>query len=226
MTTDQRLHVAIIPDGNRRWAKAAGLLPWQGHSRAVENFTSLVEWAAKDGRIAALTIWCFSTENWKRDEREVNELMKLLASYLEREGPALKKNRIHLVHSGRRDRLSEEMIALIDRVSSETKDDPTMTLNLAIDYGGKDEVLRALKRMGPQTMITEEQVRSFLDHPELRDIDLIIRTSGEQRTSNFALWQSTYAEWMFSLKLFPEFLKEDLADAVETFSKRNRRFGA
>ena len=221
-----RFHIALIPDGNRRWAKAGGFLPWKGHEYAAKNFSKLVEWAAEDGRTAVLTMWCFSTENWKRSPEEVNQLMKILRKYLTNERANLQKNRIHLIRSGRDDRLEPELLKMIEEIGEETKENPKMMLHLAIDYGGKDEVLRAIQKMEPGTIATDESVRAHLDHPELPDMDLIIRTSGEQRTSNFALWQSTYAEWAFIEKLFPDFTSEDLNAAIDAFEGRQRRFGA
>jgi undecaprenyl diphosphate synthase len=225
MTTDARLHVAIIPDGNRRWARAQGLLAWKGHERSAENFRALLDWVQKDGRIGTVTFWCFSTENWKRDPKEVAKLMSMLESYLQKERDRMVQDGVRLVHSGRKDRLSPELATLLDDVCAATAAGQTYTLNLAIDYGGKDEILRALQKLG-NAEATDESVRAHLDHPELPDIDLIIRTSGEQRTSNFALWQSTYAEWMFSEKYFPDFSGDDLGKAVDTFTQRQRRFGA
>ncbi len=224
--TSSRLHLAIIPDGNRRWAKSQMLQPWKGHERAAENFRNILEWVKQDGRIGVVTIWAFSTENWKRDPEEVEHLMEIFRKTLERESDTLKENGIKLVRSGRTDRLSPELQLLIDDLENETASNTSYTLHLAIDYGGKDEVVRAIKSMKPGDEVTEESIRTHLDHPELPDIDLVIRTSGEQRTSNFALWQSAYAEWMFIDKAFPEFTGEDIGKAVDAFMKRGRRFGA
>jgi undecaprenyl diphosphate synthase len=225
MTPEPRLHVAIIPDGNRRWARAQGLMAWRGHERSAENFRALLDWVRDDGRIGTVTFWCFSTENWKRDPKEVEKLMSILERYLRDERETMKKEGVRLVHSGRKDRLSPGLAALLEDVCADTAAGETYTLNLAIDYGGKDELLRAVGKLQGADP-TDDAIRSRLDHPELPDIDLIIRTSGEQRTSNFALWQSTYAEWMFSGKYFPDFTGGDLGDAVDSFLKRQRRFGA
>jgi undecaprenyl diphosphate synthase len=251
------LHIAIIPDGNRRWARARAWHPWKGHEKATENFESLSEWCRQDPRIAILTVWCFSTENWKREPEEVSKLMELLESYIQKERPNLQKKRTRLVHSGRLDRIPQSLAKLIQEVCAETAHftDPAphpsglpgdlssvaaakeealaesgasgagFTLHLAVDYGGKDEILRALSR-AKKPVSSEEELHALLDHPELPDIDLIIRTSGEQRTSNFCLWQSTYAEWVFIDKYFPDFTAQDLTQAVDDFSRRSRRFGA
>lgn len=224
MKQPNALHVAIIPDGNRRWARARTWHPWQGHEKAVENFRSITDWCQADPRIAVLTVWCFSTENWKRDPQEVAKLMTLLENYIEKERPTLQKKGIRLLHSGRKDRIPPSLAKLIRAVEEETKHFSDFTLHLAVDYGGRDEILRALSK-AKKPVSSEEELRALLDHPELQDIDLIIRTSGEQRTSNFFLWQSTYAEWVFLEKHFPDFTTADLKEAVDGFAKRSRRFG-
>lgn len=222
---NEQLHIAIIPDGNRRWAKSRVLDPWEGHRKAVENFRSLTQWCHDDPRVNTLTVWCFSTENWKRDKKEIDMLMQLLEEYLEKEQHVFHENKTRLTHSGRTDRIPASLAALLKKVSEDTTSYTENTLNLALDYGGKDEVVRGLRKMTMTPELSEQDVRDHLDHPELSDIDLIIRTSGEQRTSNFFLWQSAYSEWIFCEKLFPDFTSEDLAGYVDAFSKRNRRFG-
>ncbi|MEI8230167.1 MAG: polyprenyl diphosphate synthase [Candidatus Peregrinibacteria bacterium] len=226
------LHIAIIPDGNRRWAKAQSLHPWKGHEKAIENFRMLTDWCQSDPRIGALTVWCFSTENWKRDPKEVSKLMTLLEEYIIRERPNLQKEKTRLVHSGRTDRLPASLVKLLKEVRKETEHFTEFTLNLAVDYGGKDEIIRATRKATesyqlPTTnyQLPDDPIHPFLDHPELPDIDLIIRTSGEFRTSNFFLWQSAYAEWIFTEKLFPDFTANDLEKTVEEFERRKRRFG-
>ena len=233
MNTSSPIHLAIIPDGNRRWAKARTLNPWKGHEKAIENFRSLTEWCRNDPRISVLTVWCFSTENWKRDEKEIEMLMTMLEDYLKKEGDEFIEKRTRFLHSGRRDRLPSSLIKVIEETEEKTGDQTGFTLNLAVDYGGKDEIIRAIRKYKEtrnQQLVTskldETAFRQYLDHPELPDIDLIIRTSGEQRTSNFALWQSTYAEWVFEEKLFPDYTTEDLANAVDEYERRGRRYGA
>ncbi len=227
MPEPKPLHLAIIPDGNRRWARERKMMPWRGHQKSAENFDSLIKWCMKDKRVETLTFWCFSTENWKRDPREVKKLMELLEKYLRKERANLKKNRIHLVHSGRTDRLNPSIAGLLEEISRETAKDPVFTLHLALDYGGKDEITRAFNRLLDRNVdaATEDDVRSCLDHPDLPDIDLIIRTSGERRTSNFFLWQSAYAEWVFLEKHFPDVTEDDLCAAIDDFNNRQRRFG-
>lgn len=238
MSEKKYLHLAIIPDGNRRWARQQGLLPWQGHQRSAENFDAILQWCASDPRISVLTFWAFSTENWKRDAFEVKKLMELMERYLRKERLRLKEKRIHLVHSGRKDRLSPSIATLLSEIEEETRNDPVFTFHIALDYGGKDEVVRAIQKLqtqkqGPSAAAvtmgmpaaTEEDIHKHLDHPELPDIDLIIRTSGEQRTSNFFLWQSAYAEWLFLEKHFPDLTTEDIDTALKDYAKRKRRFG-
>lgn len=235
MTKQLPLHLAIIPDGNRRWAREHKLAAvWKGHEVAIENFRTLTEWCRESSRVSVLTIWCFSTENWKRDPVEVEKLMKMLQAYLQKEGDDLVKKNMRFVHSGRRDRMPKSLIDVLQDTEKKTNNCTGFTLHLAVDYGGKDEVIRAFNKLrvsGPALTasqdleITEENLRSSLDHPELPDIDLILRSSGEQRTSNFFLWQSAYSEWIFSPKYFPDIGTKDLEDAIAEYDRRKRRFG-
>lgn len=236
MKSPDALHIGLIPDGNRRWARGRNLDPWKGHERAIENFRALTEWCLASPNVTILTVWCFSTENWKRDPKEVRQLMGMLERYLKKERKGFLEKQTRFLHSGRRDRIPTSLAKLIGEVEQETAEQKTFTLHLAVDYGGKDEILRAIERMQPQkkTKIenrktpqetTEDMVQAHLDHPELPDIDLVIRTSGEQRTSNFFLWQTTYAEWEFSPKYFPDFTADDLAKVVESYHARSRRYG-
>ncbi len=224
---DTPLHVAIIPDGNRRWAKKRGLHPWDGHKEAIEHFRDLTEWCRNDPRVDTLTVWCFSTENWKRDAKEVATLMKMLEDYLAKERAGFASENTRFVHSGRIDRIPPSLAKLIAEVEEETKDYDGFTLHLAVDYGGMDEVLRAAQKVesGKWKVESGDVIREQLDHPELRDIDLIIRTSGECRTRNFFLWHAAYAEWEFLDKFFPDFTTSDLAEAIDSFASRTRRFG-
>ncbi len=219
------LHLAIIPDGNRRWARSRMLLPWNGHERAVGNFRGLADWCRVHPRVGTLTLWCFSTENWKRDKEEVDKLMEIFESFLRREWHDWREQGTRLVHAGRTDRLPSSLLDILREAQEGTAANGDFTLQLAIDYGGRDEVTRAVRRMPAGTDVTEESIRAHLDHPEVPDIDLIVRTSGEQRTSNFFLWQSGYAEWVFLQKHFPELTTDDLKAALDTYNARQRRFG-
>lgn len=228
MSTDERIHLAIIPDGNRRWAKKRLLQPWKGHETSAQNFETLLNWSREDGRIGTFTIWCFSTENWKRSPDEVEKLMEIFSAYLRDKTAELKEKNVKIIHAGRSDRFSDDLRAQLNHSIEQTKDCDGFTLQLAVDYGGKDELVRAIRRLEDEakTDVSEEAVRACLDHPEVPDIDLIVRTSGEQRTSNFFLWQSTYAEWMFLEKHFPDVTTDDLQAAVDAYAKRQRRFGS
>lgn len=225
MASEDPIHLAIIPDGNRRWAKSHTLLPWKGHERAMENFRTLIEWCRKDPRVGVLTVWGFSTENWKRSEEEIGHLMRLFEEFLTRERETLLKEKTRFAHSGRKDRIPPSLAALIAETERETAAFTGFTFHLALDYGGRDEVTRAVRKLEDPASAGEDGIRALLDHPEIPDIDLILRTSGEQRTSNFFLWQSGYAEWIFVQKHFPELTPEDLEAAVGEFARRTRRFG-
>ena len=226
MPSSSPLHLAIIPDGNRRWAKKRMLQPWKGHESAIENFRSITEWCRNDPRVGVLTVWCFSTENWKRDPKEIEMLMKIYEDYLRKERTGFIEKKTCFIHSGRFDRIPQSLASLIKEVEEETKDQGEFTLNLAVDYGGKDELIRAIRKIDDPKAVTEESLRALLDHPELPDLDLIIRTSGEQRTSNFFLWESAYAEWVFLDKLFPDLTAKDVETSVNQFAERTRRFGS
>lgn len=227
-----RLHLALIPDGNRRWARSRGFHPWDGHAKAVENFRALSDWCRENPRIAVLTIWCFSTENWKRDPKEVSKLMGLLEDYIRKNRADIKKQGTRFLHSGRTDRIPPSLAKAFQEIAEETKDNTNFTLHLALDYGGKDEILRAMQRWHsvchpePVEGQSTDFIRPYLDHPSLPDIDLIVRTSDEYRTSNFFLWQSTYAEWFFLEKHFPDLTTDDLEDVLKKFDERQRRFGS
>lgn len=224
--SEKSLHLAIIPDGNRRWARGKGLLPWNGHERAVENFRDLVEWCRENPRIGTLTVWCFSTENWKRDKQEVDALMKLYEEYLRKEQKRFAEKNTRFLHSGRLDRVPASLATLIREVEAQTAAHKGFTLNLAVDYGGKDEIVRAARKIKAGEEVTEESFRSLLDHPELPDMDIIFRSSGELRFSNFFLWEGAYAEWIISKKLFPDVTTKDLEAAVKEYDDRKRRFGS
>lgn len=218
------IHVAIIPDGNRRWAEARGLPPWKGHEKSAENFETMLDWGRKSGRISTLTFWAFSTANWNREPEEVNKLMEILERYLKAKRKRFLEYGVRFLHSGRKDRLPESLRVLIEDIERESGKKWTFTLNLAFDYGGKDEVIRAVNKLYGKEA-TEESVRAHVDHPELPDIDLMIRTSGEYRTSDFALWTASYAEWVFIDHHFPDFTEADLAEALKEYDHRRRRFG-
>lgn len=218
------LHVAIIPDGNRRWAKERSLLPWKGHERSAETFESLLNFCRDETPVNVLTIWVFSTENWKRSPEEVKQLMSMFEKYLRTKLDDFHRNKTRLLHSGRRDRLSPGLLSALDAAAEATAEYDAFTLHIALDYGGKDEIVRAVARL-KNANPTEEDIRAALDQPNLPDIDLVVRTSGERRTSNFFLWQTAYAEWYFTDAYFPDFGPENLKQALDDYSARKRRFG-
>ncbi len=230
MSSSEKLHLAIIPDGNRRWAREKGFLEvWKGHEKAVENFRTLADWCQESGRVHTLTIWCFSTENWKRASIEVEMLMKMFESFLRKERDGFLERGIRFVHSGRRDRLPKSLVQNIEETEAMTNSCTNFTLHLAVDYGGKDEVVRAVQRMidngVSSSACSEEEIAKHLDHPELLSIDVILRSSGEKRTSNFCLFQAAYSEWVFHSKHFPDITTHDLSETIDEFYRRKRRFG-
>lgn len=220
-------HIAIIMDGNRRYAQKMGMPKLKGHEVGLETFKKLVEAGRKMG-LQAMTFYCFSTENWKRSKTEVSYLMKLLESAIKDYVDELRANQIQLVHLGRKDRLPRPLVALLQEASQQTKDGTKMKLNLAIDYGGRDELMRAFGKMQqqlPEDQWSESALEPFLDTAESPPLDIFIRTSGEYRLSNFLMWQSAYSELFFEDVFFPEFTPDHLADVIDRFYKRQRRYG-
>ena len=224
-------HVAIIMDGNGRWAMKRGLPRTEGHRQGLTVAKKIVSSASSLG-IRYLSLYTFSTENWKRTRDEVGFLMMLIRTHLSAELDFYRQNSIKVVHSGRRDELSADLLAEIDSVVNDTAALPGMVVNLAINYGGRDEIVRAAKRIAASAehkssldTLTIENLRCGLDHPEIPDPDLIIRTGGEIRLSNFLLWQSAYSELYFSDCLWPDFSEKELKSALESYASRDRRFG-
>jgi undecaprenyl diphosphate synthase len=220
-------HVGIIMDGNGRWAKARGLPRTEGHRRGTENAKVIVK-AAIDLGIECLSLYVFSTENWKRAADEVGFLMGLIKQHLTAELDFYRQNRIRVAHSGDPSGLPAEVVAEIRQAERDTASFDRFTVNLAINYGGRDEIVRAVRRVlagAGGAPIDEAAISAAMDHPELPDPDLIVRTSGELRLSNFLLWESAYAELHFSDKYWPDFGPEDLAEAVSVYGQRERRFG-
>ncbi len=221
-------HIAIIMDGNGRWAQRAGLPRIAGHRRGVDTVRSIAEQCRKYG-IRVLTLYAFSDENWGRPREEVGFLMDLLGTFLKAEIATMKANGIRFCTIGRIERLPASVQTWIERAVSETAGNTGMVLNLALSYGGRGEILEALKRMrtanNAAAEVTEETFSSFLDTAELPDPDLIIRTSGEKRISNFLLWQAAYAELYFTDTFWPDFEERDLLEALLDYQGRQRRFG-
>ena len=222
-------HVGIIMDGNRRWAKAKGLPTLEGHRRGYDKVKKVGRWC-KDRGVKILTVWAFSTENWKRSEKEVNYLMNLLKFALSKgEINQLHKDGIKVQIIGQKERLSESMQELIKEAEERTKDNKEGILNLAISYGGRVDILEAIKKIinknTPAGQVTEEIMDQNLWTAGMPDPDLIIRTSGELRTSGFLTWQSAYSELYFCQNHWPDFSEKDLDEAFADYARRQRRFG-
>ncbi len=226
-------HIAIIMDGNGRWAKARGLPRLFGHRQGVEAVRRTVR-AARDLGISHLTLFGFSTENWRRPLGEVSKLMGLLRFYLRKEIADLHGDGVRLRIIGQKFRLSPEIRDLIDYAESLTADNKVLTLTVALSYGGRDEIVQAARQLAEEARagtldpatIDEDAFAGRLFNADTPDPDILIRTSGEMRISNFLLWQTAYSEFVFTNTLWPDFSKADLEDAIREFHSRERRFGA
>ena len=226
-------HVAIIMDGNGRWAQARGRPRLFGHHAGAKRVREIVESCPAIG-VKYLTIFAFSTENWKRTQTEVSGLMSLFKRYLMKEARALKEAGVRVRFIGTRDRLQPALAQLMSELETLTQDNDLVHLTVAINYGGRDEVARATKRLAQDVAdgrlsvdaIDQETLPKYLDTHVLPDPDLVIRTSGESRISNFLLWQSAYSEYEFIETLWPDFTKQIFANIVANFATRDRRFGA
>jgi undecaprenyl diphosphate synthase len=221
-------HIAIIMDGNGRWAVRKGLPRIAGHKRGADTVRRVTEQCRHLG-ISVLTLYAFSDENWGRPKEEVGFLMDMLGSFLKAEITTMKSNGIRFRTIGRIERLPASARTWVERAVAETEGNTGMILNLALSYGGRGEILEAIRRMrsanGAAGEITEEAFSSHLDTAGLPDPDLIIRTSGEKRISNFLLWQAAYAELYFTDTLWPDFTEKDLVAAILDYQGRQRRFG-
>lgn len=222
------VHVAIIMDGNGRWARQRGLPRLAGHRAGVENMRRVLRGAVELG-VQVLTIYAFSTENWGRPQDEVHGLLDIIQQVLVREVPELHKNGVRLRHLGSLEGISEETREGVRRAIELTKDNDRITLNVAFNYGGRSEILDAIRRMItdqiPPERLDEALFSSYLYTAGLPDPDLIIRTAGEMRLSNFLIWQSAYAEYYSTPVFWPDFDKQELYNALLAFSQRQRRFG-
>ena len=226
-------HVAIIMDGNGRWAKKRGRPRLFGHHAGARRVREIVE-ACPDLGVKYLTIFAFSTENWKRTQSEVSGLMKLFRRYIEKEAKALFEDGVRVRFIGDRIKLDAKLVALMDELELFTSGNDRVHLTIALNYGGRDEVTRAAQRLAVEIEqgrlthkdVDAETLSKFLDTRFLPDPDLVIRTSGEARISNFLLWQSAYAEYEFIDTLWPDFTCQEFAKITGGFGKRERRFGA
>lgn len=226
-------HIAVIMDGNGRWANARGLPRTAGHRQGAESVRRTVEAAIKLG-IPYLTLYGFSSENWSRPMAEVEDLMGLLRRYLRSELAKFHENGIRLQVIGQRERLPVDIVRLIEDAEATTRDNQKLTLVIALSYGGRQDITTAARRAAQAVAagelkpedLDEARLGSYLWTDGIPDPDLLIRTSGEQRISNFLLWQSAYSELVFIEKLWPDFVEDDLADAIREYQRRDRRFGA
>ena len=223
-------HVAIIMDGNGRWAKNRGWPRLVGHRRGAERVKQIVR-ACPDLGVNWLTVYDFSTENWKRSTEEVLGLMGIFARYIEREADGMAAEGVRMRFIGGRERLTEKLQRLMAGIETRTMGNSRLNLTVAINYGGRDEILRASKRLavkiaaGQITDPTEADFAACLDTAGIPDPDLVIRTSGETRTSNFLPFQAAYSEYEFTKVLWPDFTPEHLAEILDRFGLRDRRFG-
>jgi len=225
-------HVAIIMDGNGRWAQERNLPRFRGHQKGAERIQEVIEGAIEAG-VGCLTLYAFSKENWVRPKEEVDFLMQLLSRYLDQELPKMKENQIRFNVIGCRQDLTSEIQKKIERNMSETRQNQKLVLTLALSYSGRMEILEACRKLAQKVKagelrpeaIDESRFQESLYTADLPDPDLLIRTSGELRVSNFLLWQISYAEIYVTEKLWPEFTKQEFFKALEAYQKRNRRFG-
>lgn len=225
-------HIAIILDGNGRWAKKRGMPRTYGHQRGVENIRTIAI-AASDYGVKALSVYAFSTENWTRPQAEVDFLMKLPGEFEKKFKDEFKKHDIRVMFSGRKTKLSQENREILERITERTKDRQGLILNICFDYGSQTEILEAVQDIGrlienkklKAKDITKDMIEDRLYTKELPPLDLLIRPSGEIRLSNFLLWQAAYAELYFCKTYWPAFSKKELEKALVDYTKRNRRFG-
>lgn len=226
---DGGLHVAIIMDGNGRWAKARGRPRDWGHRRGAESVRRIVR-AAPDLGIRTLTLYAFSSDNWHRPMSEVSLLMKLFSRYLKSETAELRENGVRLQVVGRRDRLAPALVGAMERAEAETQRGERLTLRLAVDYSSRDTLLEAVRAAASASDIERQDMANLLGkamHGEgpATDVDLLIRTGGERRLSDFLLWECAYAELHFTPVMWPEYESRHLAEAIQDFRSRDRRFG-
>lgn len=218
-------HIAIIPDGNRRWAKMRNLPTFEGHRRGF-NLGNKIAKKVRSLGINTLTFWLFSTENWNRSKEEISYLMKLYEIFIDKSLKEALKEQVRVIHLGRKERIPKSLLKKIEDIEQKTKNFSRFYQNIALDYGGQDEILRAAKNLKGKNA-TAENFNELLDTKDqpFPNPDLVIRTGGEQRISGFMLWQVAYSEFIFLDKYFPDFKESDIDLAVLEYSKRQRRFG-
>jgi len=221
-------HIAIIMDGNGRWAEKRHLPRMAGHRAGTENLRTIIKACVEFG-VKYLTVYAFSTENWKRPRDEVDGLMGILADVLEKELAELHQQGVCLRHIGRLERLDSQIQEKVKAAMQLTKNNGTLVMNIAWNYGGRDEIIYAVQKIIeariPAESVTEELFSEYLFTHQSPDPDLVIRTSGETRTSNYLIWQSAYSEWYFTPELWPDFGRDQLMQAIIDFGNRERRYG-
>lgn len=230
--TEKLQHIAFIMDGNRRWAKARGLPIIAGHEKGAKTLTEVAK-AAKDLGIKYITVYAFSTENWKREKSEVEGLMNLLRKYLKESFKELEENNARIMFIGERDMLASDIVADMEKIENRTAKNDGITLCVALSYGGRQEIVAATRKIAELAQngglnikdIDEKKFSDMLYTKDLPDPDLLIRTSGEERISNFLLWQLSYSEFYFSDTLWPDFSKEELVKIIDEYKNRERRYG-
>ncbi|MFW6134915.1 MAG: isoprenyl transferase [Elusimicrobiota bacterium] len=218
-------HIGIIMDGNGRWAKARGMNVIRGHQEGARRVKEITRYCGEIG-VKYLSLYAFSTENWSRPKKEIDALMDLLVNFLETEMEELIKNNIKLVTAGRRENFTKKVNSSLDSTIKKTGKNNGLTLVLCLDYGGKQEIVDAANKIKKKHK--EIDIKSFRDNlyvPWVPDIDLLIRTSGEKRISNFMLWRISYSELYFSTELWPDFTEDELDKAIKSYNSRQRRFG-
>lgn len=223
-------HVALILDGNRRWARAQGLQVITGHRRSAENIEKLLS-RLRDKGVKTTTLWVFSTENWKRDADQIQGIMQLAVEFLTRYRERVMHDQIRVIHLGRKDRIPAELREILTDLEADSRDFTQSYLNIALDYGGRDELLRAIERIQSAGVksesLSEENLNAYLDtHDQpFPEPDLIVRSGGAHRMSGFMPWQSVYAEFAFTDKLFPDITEQDIDAFLDDYAQRERRFG-
>ena len=223
-TGEMPRHVAIIMDGNGRWAKKRMLPRAMGHKRGVETVRNIVRAAGELG-LETLSLYAFSSENWKRPEEEINDLMGLMRDFIKSDLDTFAKNDVRLKIIGDYKALSPDIVEMLEESIARTSKNSRTTLAVALNYGSQDEMVRAARAAAAQGEISASSIEANLDTAGLPPLDLLIRTSGEQRLSNFMLWQAAYAEFWFTETLWPDFIKDELAAALNEFARRERRYG-
>lgn len=218
-------HLGIIADGNRRWAKAQGLPSIEGHKKGLESIKKLVDGASEAG-IKYITFYVFSTENWGRSEKEVSYIMKLAETRILKYAEKMKKKNGRLIILGSKKRVSPKLMSIIEQAEKLTEDCTGITVGFCFNYGGEQEIADAANIAAEvEDEITPQTIRKHLYHPEVPDIDMVVRTSGEERISGFMLWRASYAEFMFVQKYFPEMTGDDIKTILKEYDSRSRRFG-